>query len=94
MSKITASNQAFPLDPPIRYHQEKTDGKTVKGSRFLLLENHDSLESDDKTRLDFPLAANRYWSASAEWRKGFGEIVATFGIRLGMEAIGMRKEGR
>lgn len=38
---------------------EKADGKTLKGSRFLLLKNYDSLEGDSKTRLDALLEANK-----------------------------------
>lgn len=38
---------------------DKADGKTLKGSRFLLLKNYDSLEEDHKKRLDKLLETNK-----------------------------------
>lgn len=39
--------------------QEKTEGNTLKGSRFLLLKNYDSLEDTKKERLDKLLDINQ-----------------------------------
>ena len=53
-------NQA--VDELRRDHQAELDSlgqQTLKGSRFLLLRNYDSLEPDRKTRLDALLSVNR-----------------------------------
>jgi transposase len=57
---ISLMNQA--IDELRRVHQAELDSlgeQTLKGSRFLLLRNYDSLESDRKARLDALLSVNR-----------------------------------
>jgi len=57
---ISLMNQA--IDELRRDHQAELDSlgqQTVKGSRFLLLRNYDSLEPDRKARLDALLSVNR-----------------------------------
>jgi len=57
---ISLMNQA--IDELRREHQAELDAlgqQTLKGSRFLLLRNYDSLEPDRKARLDALLQVNR-----------------------------------
>ena len=57
---VSLMNQA--IDELRRDHQAELDSlgqQTLKGSRFLLLHNYDSLEPDRKARLDALLSVNR-----------------------------------
>jgi transposase len=57
---ISLMNQA--IDELRRDHQAELDAlgrQTIKGSRFLLLRNYDSLQPDRKARLDALLSVNR-----------------------------------
>jgi len=57
---VSLMNQA--IDELRRDHQAELDSlgqQTLKGSRFLLLRNYDSLEPDRKARLDALLSVNR-----------------------------------